>query len=426
MSEARTQWVALCDVNNFYVSCERVFNPALSRRPVVVLSNNDGCVVARSDEVKQLGIAMGVPVHQIKEEIRRHRIAVFSSNYRLYGDLSARVDDIIAGFSPEVENYSIDESFFSLPCPDASTGVEHSQALVRRVQKWLGLPVCVGIAPTKTLAKVANHYAKKLKVPGSVLALDKPLVIQNALKHLPVREIWGVGRRTAARLAELGIDTAWQLHEADGKWIRRHFSVVLERTVNELRGVPCAELEISPPARQQIICSRSLAEKTANARLLREALAYHTSRACVTLRQQGSEARCLTVFLKTNVFNPHEPQHCPSVSLNLPVHSAVTEEFQHLATRAFRRAYRSGFAYKKVGVIVSEIRPASGAQTDLFATGDDPRHRQRMRVLDAINQRYGKGTLRNATEGFDAGWSMRNNHLSPDYTTTWEGLMRVR
>jgi DNA polymerase V len=418
--------IALCDVNNFYVSCERLFNPALAQRPVVVLSNNDGCVVARSDEVKQLGIPMGVPVHQIKAEIRQHNIAVFSSNYRLYGDLSARVDDIIAGFSPEVENYSIDESFFSLRGFKPETHVNHCQRLVQRVQQWLGLPVCVGLAPTKTLAKVANHYAKKLKVPGRVLALDTPLVIQNALKPLPVTELWGVGRRIGTRLQAMGIDTAWQLHEADPKWIRRHFSVVLERTLTELRGTPCQELEIVPPAKQQIICSRSLAEKTGDARLLREALAYHTSRACVSLRQQGSEARGLTVFLKTNVFSETEPQHCPTVSVQLPTHSAVTEDFLHAASAAFRQAWRSGFAYKKVGVIVSDIRPASGAQADLFATADTPRRRQRMQVLDAINRRYGKGTLRCATEGFDAGWSMRNNHLSPDYTTAWNGLMRVR
>ncbi len=417
--------IALCDVNNFYVSCERVFNPALWHKPVIVLSNNDGCAIARSNEVKNLGIKMGAPLHQIQDLIKRHDIQVLSSNYTLYGDMSQRVDDVIAGFSDRVENYSIDESFIDFQGFARIDLTAHCQHMVQRIDRWLGLPVCVGLAPSKTLAKIANHFAKKLKVAGGVLCLRDEYPIRQALGKTPVGEVWGVGRRLSAQLNAMGIETALQLREADLKTLRKRFSVVLERTVLELRGVSCIEFDADPEKKKQIVCTRSFGQKTGEYQLLSEAIAYHVARGCVSLREQGSVARCITVGIKTNPFSRCDPQYTNSITIQLPQASDHTGHFHAAASQALKRIFKPGFRYKKVGIMLNDISDAGVVQADLF-DALPARNDALMQVLDGINGKFGKGTLRNAREGFSKRWVMRSDKKTPEYTTRWSDLIGTR
>jgi DNA polymerase V len=414
--------IALCDVNNFYVSCERVFNPSLHNRPVIVLSNNDGCAVARSDEVKALGIKMGAPLHTIADLVRGHNIAIFSSNYALYGDMSHRVDNIIARYSDQVENYSIDECFIGYKGFEHLNLIEYNQKLVKQILKWLGLPVCVGIAPSKTLAKVANHYAKKLKIPGSVLQLKDDLQIQSALKNLPVKEIWGVGSRTSDKLNAMGIFTALQLRNSNLKTMRSRFSVVMERIIMELRGVSCIAFDADPEKKKEIVCSRSFGEKTISKQTIADAIAYHVSRGCKTLRDQKSVAGAVTIGIRTNPFSSQDQQYARSITLNLPNPSNSTIDFIKAATYGLDKIFKEGIYYKKAGIMLSDFSDADFVQTDLFNPTPDVNHKL-MGVLDGINAKFGKGTLRSAREGFKKAWVMKSDKKSPEYTTKFDELI---
>lgn len=414
----------LIDVNNFYVSCERLFDLKLRDRPVVVLSNNDGCVVARSNESRALGIRTGSPVHQVRELIEAHDVAVRSSNYTLYNDLSHRVDELISHYCPDVENYSIDESFMHYNGFQRWDLVDHNQKMVRQIAQWLGLPVCVGLAPTKTLSKVANYWAKKLAVPGGVLQLEDDLPVQQALRHLPVAEVWGVGRRLARHLAAMGIRTAWDLRCADPAHLQERFSVVLARTVRELRGIPCLELEIEPPKKEQLICSRSFADKTNCKETIRSALAYHVARGARSLRRQESRAGRMRVWIQTNRFCERDAQHSPSMTAKFPEPVDCTQRLIAAASTVLDRIHREGYRYKKAGVVFTELADTAQQQASLFGE-TDTKSVQLMKTIDSVNDRYGKGTLRSATEGFDDKWAMRSEHRSRFYTSRWDQLMRV-
>jgi len=415
---------ALVDCNNFYASCEKLFDPKLASRPVVVLSNNDGCVVARSAEVKALGIPMGVPWFKIQKEARQYGIVAFSSNYALYADMSNRVVEVLGQFTPNLEVYSIDESFLDLTGFNRNL-VEYGLAIQQRIQQWLGLAVCVGIAPTKTLAKLANHCAKKA-LAGSAGVCDFSTMSESQFSRLiaglDVGEVWGVGRKIHARLAELGITTVQQLRDADPDMIRAKFSVVLERTVRELRGVSCLDLEEVAPDKQQIMCSRSFGQYVEERDKLEEVIASYVSRAAEKLRNQDSLAGALMVFIRTNPFNPREPQYHRSLTIPLPEATADTRVLINWALRVLGRIYRPGFAYQKAGVMLSELRPRTMAQTSLFSDPEDDRGRQLMATLDDINRRWGRGMLKTAAEGMDQTWQMKRERLSPEYTTDWEGL----
>ena len=415
--------IALCDVNNFYCSCERAFNPALWNKPIIVLSNNDGCAIARSNEVKNLGIKMGAPLHHIKDLIQEHDIQVFSSNYTLYGDMSQRVDDIIGLFSDQVENYSIDESFVNFKGFEHLNLTAHCQKMVKQIFQWLGLPVCVGLAPSKTLAKIANHYAKKLKVDGAVLTLDNDYQIKQALENLPVREVWGIGGRIAQHLNDIGIKTALQLREADLKSMRKRFSVVMERTILELRGVSSIEFDADPEKKKQIVCTRSFGEKVTDYRIISEALAYHVSRGCVTLRKQDSVAQCITIGIKTNPFSKQDKQYTNSITIQLPHASDDTGYFLAAATQGLKRIYKEGYHYKKVGIMLNDISDKGVVQPDLFDQLPI-RDGALMKTLDSINSKFGKGKLRSGREGFTKEWVMRSDRKSPQYTTNWNDLIR--
>ena len=394
---------ALVDCNNFYASCEKLFRPDLKDTPVVVLSNNDGCVVARSREAKLLGIKMGVPVFQIKAEMQRHGILAFSSNYALYADLSSRVMRTLEEMAPRVEVYSIDEAFLDLTGIESAISlVEFGQQVRERIGHWIGITVCVGIAPTKTLAKLANHAAKKY--PAT----------------------WGVGRRLSKRLNALGIATALDLANASPRAIRDQFSVVLERTVRELNGESCIELEEIPPTKKQIVCSRSFGAKVTHFELLREAVCEYATRATEKLRKEQQQAKVLTVFIRTSPFKDNEPQYSNSASGELLIPSCDTRDFIELANHLLKRIWKDGFRYAKAGVMLSDFYDPGMFQPGLF---DDVSTRsnsqQLMSVLDTINQ-SGAGKVFFAGQGTKKDWSMKREYLSPAYTTRWDQLPRVK
>ena len=421
---------ALVDCNNFYASCEKLFDPRLKGRPVVVLSNNDGCVVARSAEVKAMGIPMGVPWFQIQAEARKLGIVAFSSNYALYADMSNRVVEVLSGFAPSLEVYSIDESFLELSGIDKWPGglVAYGIEIRQRIADWLGLAVCVGIAPTKTLAKLANHCAKK-SLAGAAGVCDFTISTPEALSELfdriEVSEVWGVGRKISARLETMGIHTVRQLRDADAEMIRMRFSVVLERTVRELRGESCLDLEEVVPDKQQIISSRSFGALVYDLADLEEAVASYIAKAAEKLRAQDSLAGALQVYIRTNVFKPEVPQHQKGITLPLPEATSDTRVLTLWANRVLRRIYRPGFGYHKAGVMLLELSPRGNRQFALFDTQGGPgdaRSEKLMGALDGINQRYGRSTVRLAAEGIERSWQMRRGNLSPGYTTSWVGL----
>ena len=366
---------ALVDCNNFYCSCERVFNPELQNRPLVVLSNNDGCAVARSAEAKALGIKMGEPWFELKHLVKRHGLIGLSSNYTLYGDMSARVMQVLREFTPDVEVYSTDESFLRIERMQLlwpSHGAM-GQAIRQRVRQWTGIPVCIGIGPTKTLAKLANHIAKKN--PQFEGVFDMSTYPENAfstlLTKIAVGEGWDVGQRIAAKLDGMGIRTVADLREASSKAIRMHFSVVLERTVAELQGVSCLTLEEVAPPKKQIVSSKSFGQMVTSLDELGEALSTYVSRAAKKLRVQDSVCAALQVFVMTNRFRPEDPQYSNGIVIPLPNPSNDTIRLAAAALYGLKRIYRPGFWYKKCGVMLMDLSPATQRQQSLFSQVDD-------------------------------------------------------
>ncbi len=413
---------ALVDCNNFYASCERVFDPKLAGVPVVVLSNNDGCVVARSAEAKALGIPMGVPYFQIDKQLRQYGGKALSSNYALYGDMSSRVMAILGSFSPEIEVYSIDECFVGLDGLADQTAM--ARAMRKQVRAWTGLPVCVGIAGTKTLAKLANHCAKKRPEFEGVCNFFEVPNPDDLIGDLPVSEVWGIGRKITARLEAMGIATVRQLQLADEKDLRRQFSVVLERTVAELRGISCLDLEEVAPEKQQIMCSRSFGEMVHTLEGLEQAVSAYTGRAAEKLRRQGSLAGEIMVFIHTNRFREDDPQYARSLVVPLANPTADTLPLTRAALQGLRHIYRQGYDYKKAGVMLLDLCPADHVQPQLF-TDSEPNRAKLMQALDVINRRYGRGALRLASEGIRQDWRMRRERASPGYTTRWSDVIRV-
>jgi DNA polymerase V len=419
--------LALVDCNNFYVSCERVFRPDLIGKPVAVLSNNDGCIVARSQEVKDLGIKMGVPVFQVQALIQRHRIQLFSSNYTLYADMSARVMSILEEFAPNLEVYSIDEAFLDLTGVCDPDPIAYGQRIRKTVLRSTGIPVCVGMGPTKTLAKLANFAAKKWKQTGGVLDLSDPVRQEKLMRIVPVGEVWGIGSRTAARLNQLGIHTVWDLANQPADRIRDQFNVVVARTVMELNGIPCLELEEISPDKQQIVCSRSFSRRLTEYRELSEALAEFSSRAAEKLRYQNSVAGHISVFIRTNPFNPNEPQYQRATGLTLPSATQDTRVIVGTANRLLRELFREGYRYQKCGVQLSRIQPASiPDQMDLFdsVAFAHAESGKLMQALDRINRRFPKG-IGVAAAGFDQSWKPKAEQVSKRYTTNWRELVSV-
>lgn len=423
-SEAR---VALVDVNNFYVSCETVFNPRLAGKPVVVLSNNDGCVVARSPEAKALGIRMGHPWHFLQDLAKEHGVIAYSSNYALYADMSQRVMGILCDMASTQEIYSIDECFCDLT--GIGDPVAHGRTMRQRVLQWTGLRVCVGIASTKTRAKLANHIAKKHPQFGGVFDLDGLSVAEEAewLSTISVAEVWGIGGRMQQHLAAMGIETARDLQQADAGRLRQRFNVVVERITKELRGIGCLELELLAPPKQQIMASRSFGRPVTGQSELREAVLSYVSRAAEKLRQQESLAGVLQVFIRTNPFKPDMPQYANATTLRLPFATDDTLTLARFAGVAVTQLFRPGFVYKKAGVMLTELTPKAQRQATLFEDEGQLERRERLNgMLDAINRRFGSGSLALAGSGIRKGWRMNRANLSPCYTTRLEDLIEVR
>jgi DNA polymerase V len=414
---------SLIDCNNFYVSCERVFNPALEKKPVLVLSNNDGCVIARSNESKSLGIPMGVPVHQIKDIIERHQIICFSSNFALYGDLSNRVMHTIVDWLPDSEIYSVDEAFSRLDNMALKCPAQYCQDLRQAIYQHLGIPVSVGLAPTKVLAKLANYLAKKHTETG-VFYLHKPEVIERALKHVAASDIWGVGKKLGERLKTLHIHSAWDLRCCDPHEARKHCNISLQKIILELRGESCLDLE-KPAPPKSIRCSRSFREVVTSFTDLSEALSTYAANACSKARVHKLKPSVLTVFLNTNPFQKNKPQYSEASKLKLLVPSNDTREIISQATGLLREVFKKGVEYKKVGILLSHFEAQEGSQGDLFHFFDDEKSQLQMRTLDDINARFGKDALFIASQGGKKPWKIQRKQVSSRYTTHWDELVRV-
>ncbi|WP_080240017.1 Y-family DNA polymerase [Spirosoma rigui] len=424
---------ALVDANNMYVSCERSFNPGLNGKPVVVLSNNDGCVVARSDEAKALGIKMGVPFFQLEPLRQAHELTVFSSNYTLYGDMSARLMGILNRFVENVEVYSIDEAFLQV---NGYEGVyaayrDLGEAIRSTVAQWLRIPVCIGFGPTKTLAKVANRIAKQNPELGGICVLDTTEAIDRALADFPVGELWGVGRRYASRLIRHAIRTAAHLRDAPDDWINQHMTVNGLRLAYELRGVPCRMLAVDMPPKKSICAAPSFGRPVSDLPTMVQALTTHLGRACEKLRRQGSLCGTITVFIHTNRFRrtpgngqPARPYY-NSCSVEVPHPTGSTIELLAYAESVLRSIFKFGYAYQKVGVILSNLLPADYRQAGVFVAGPDERLIRLAGVMDSLNNRYGRDRVRLANQGFDPDWGHRQDWLSPRYTTNWKEIMPV-
>ncbi len=418
------QQLALVDCNNFYVSCERVFRPDLAKVPIVVLSNNDGCVVSRSNEAKALGIRMGQPWFECKALAEEHGILAMSSNYALYADLSNRVMNILSDYGPQHEVYSIDESFVDL------TGIpklrELSYAMRQRVTMWTGIPVCVGIGPTKTLAKLANHVAKKHPRSRGVFNYNALTDDQKTrlLLHISAEEVWGVGRKLTEKLARHGVHNVDDLRRAHVPTLRAEFGVVMEKIQRELQEIPCIELLEVQPDRQQIISSRSFGKMVTELPMLQDALSTFVANACAKLRAQGSHASVIQVFLQTNRFRKDLPQYMPSLAVPLPNPTNDSLEVNRWASYLCERMFKPEYQYKKAGIMLSEISPVTHRQGDLLEPETTSNSRL-MLALDSLNQRYGRGTVKVSTQGAFKDWQMRQERRSPNYTTDWDEVPSV-
>lgn len=418
---------ALADVNSFYASCETVFRPDLKGRPVVVLSNNDGCVIARSAEAKKLGVKMGDPFFKMRALFEQHKIVTFSSNYALYADMSTRVMTVLEEMSPAVEIYSIDEAFMNLQGVSNCKDLEEFGREVRaKVLQWTGLTVGVGIAPTKTLAKLANYSAKKWTKTGGVVDLSLAARQRKLMALVEVGEVWGVGRRISKKLNDMGIKTALQLADTPTPLIRKHFNIVLERTVRELRGEPCLELEEFAPTKQQIVCSRSFGDRVSEYDLMREAICSHAVRAAEKLRGEHQYCRHISAFIKTSPFAVNEVYYGKTAGTKLQIPTQDSRDIVAAATKCLDAIWQDGHRFQKCGVMLGDFYSQGVAQLGLFDEYQ-PRSNseQLMAVLDGINH-SGKGRVWFAGQGVQKSWEMKRQMLSPAYTTRFSELMRVK
>lgn len=419
------QVFALIDCNSFYASCERVFRPDLAKTPIVVLSNNDGCVIARSYDAKPF-VKMGEPFFQARDKLRRHGIVAFSSNYALYGDMSERVMSLIEAMVPAAEVYSIDESFADL------TGIpgnltQFGRDMRTKILRCTGIPVGVGIAKTKTLAKLANHTAKRLQAEtGGVVDICDSFKRDWVLRNTEVKEVWGIGKRMTAHLEAMGIRTAMDLAKADPWTLRQKFSVVVEKTARELAGTSCLELEDADPPKQEICCSRMFGKRLTEIVPIKQAVATYTGRAAEKLRAQGSVCKRIRVSIRTGMFNPDEARYAQGALVELPYPTTDTLLLTRAATEAVARIYRPGFRYSKAEVLLLDLRQPGEFSDDLFAVTQPVASDRLMSVLDEINGKYGRGTMHAATVPRTPDWGMRRDMMSRSYTTRIEDLWRVR
>ena len=417
--------IALVDCNNFYVSCERLFNPMLEGKPVIVLSNNDGCAVARSEEAKAIGIKMGAPLFMIEALVREHKVAVFSSNYTLYGDLSSRVMATLANFAPQLEVYSIDEAFLDMNDMKMLDLLKIGTTIRQKVKQDIGIPVCVGIAPTKTLAKMANRYAKKKLRDTGVFYAYNETMIDELLRYTEVADIWGVGRQYASLLKTNGFKTAYDLKHAPDEWIRKNMTVQGERLLNELRGIPSKEWEFEPKRKKNICTSRSFGKLLTDQRSIREAVSNHTASCALKLRNEKSCASAILVFIHTNPHKASEPQYSRSVTVQLETATNDTSILIKHAIMGLDIIFKAGYRYMKCGVIVLDLVPDNTVQLSLFVGAVDSKKKKMLQTLDQVNKNFGKDTLRFAVQGYQKEYRLKSAHLSKHYTTDINEVLEI-
>ena len=416
--------IALIDCNSFYASCERIFNPKLIGKPIVVLSNNDGCVITRSLEAKELGIKMGEPYFKAKNIIEKNKVKVFSSNYSLYGDISQRVMEILAKFSSEVEIYSIDEAFLNL---NGFTNYElntYCQYIRNRIKKWVGIPVSVGVAPTKTLAKIANHLAKKNKEYKGVCILKEWPEIKIGLKNTYIEDVWGIGRQLSKFLKNYKVSSAHDFIKIDRRWVRKNIGVVGEKIYLELCGISCLEIDLVPSNKKSCCVSRSFSRPVQKIVEIEEAISNYASRVAEKIREEGLVAESMNVFVLTNYFNKREKQYSNSIKLQLSYPTNNSIKITKKAIKGIRQIYRNGYSYKKVGVILNGLSKAS--VTKGLLDYDREISDSLMKTMDTINTRYGSSTLKLAAEGIEKKWKIKRMKISPCYTTRFEEILRVK
>jgi len=415
--------IALADCNNFYASCERVFNPGLKTKPIVVLSNNDGCIIARSNEAKVLGIKMGVPVFQVRDIIDNNNVYVFSTNFALYGDMSSRVMSLLSDISPEIEIYSIDEAFMNF------TGVKDSVHLASRIKsvvtKSTGIPISIGIAATKTLSKVANYFAKKQTANG-VYALTEQQQIVQALKELPVSKLWGVGSRHLRMLNSYGINTAYDFIQLNEEWVLEKMTIMGLRMQRELKGDPCFGIDAYPSRKKNIRTSRSFGVKVKSLQTIQESIIAHAARCAEKLRIENSCARYVSVILRTNPFSKSQDYYYGYKSINLEIPTNDSMEIVNAAKILLGSIYKEGLIYTKSGVIVGDTVPADQVQLNLFYSEQGKEKRKNLyKSVDFINQTMGRDKIQLLGQGIAKKWKLKQENLSPCYTTRWTDLLRV-
>ena len=414
--------IALADCNNFYASCERVFNPTLKNKPVVVLSNNDGCIIARSNESKQLGIKMGEPVFKAREIIDKHNVNVFSTNFALYGDMSKRVMTLLASLSPEIEIYSIDEAFMNLA--GIKKCFEIGLHMRDTVKKHTGIPISIGIASTKTLAKVANHCAKRFTKKG-VYVLKRKDHISEILKSMPVSKLWGVGSRYSRMLRSYGVDNAHEFVSLDEKWVLEKMTVMGLRIQRELKGESCISMDINPSPKKNICTSRSFGTKVRDFQSLKESISSHAARCAEKLRSEKGCARYVSVVIKTNPFSDSD-YYCGYKSSSFDVPTNDTLDIINAAENILRSIYKKGLEYKKSGVIVGDIIPQNQVQLNLFDMDEKRIKRKKLdSTVDIINQAMGRSTIHIGSQGIAKNWQLKREKLSPCYTTKWDDLLTI-
>lgn len=424
-------YFALVDCNSFYASCERAFRPDLEAKPIVVLSNNDGCIVAGSKEAKALDITIGEPLFKSRAIIRKHDIAVFSSNYQLYGDLSERVMNTLRQFVPEIELYSIDEAFIKLDFfeKDEAEIVRFCIDLRAKILNWTGIPVSIGIGTSKTLAKLANHIAKK-KMDSNVFIFEASQSYNNLLESISVSKVWGVGAGIKKRLLKNGITTVYELTQQSEKWMRKEFGVIGERMLRELKGSPCYEMEDPDATRKHLLVSRSFGRNVYEVEELKEAISVYTSRLGEKLRQHNCRARAITVFIKANKYKlkSTDRRYYFSKSIELPIPSAHTNYLIHYALPIVDQLFIKGTEYKKAGIIAGDLCPENQIQTNLFEQNNLEKEQKLsslMKAIDQINQKNGRNTVQISSSGLDQRWKMLSELRSPCYTTNWNELLEV-
>ena len=418
------QSIALIDCNNFYASCERIFNPKLIGKPIVVLSNNDGCIIARSKEAKKLGIKMGEPYFKARNIIEKNKVEVFSSNYSLYGDISQRVMETLSSFSSEVEIYSIDEAFLGLNGFENYELQTYCNHIRQTINKWVGIPVSIGVGPTKTLSKIANNLAKKNSNYKGVCILENKIEIKKALQQTSIEDVWGIGRRLSIFLKKYNINTAHHFSEMDRGWVRKNMGVVGEKTYLELNGVSCLDLDLVPSDKQSCCVSRSFSRPIEKLFDLEESISTYGSRVSEKIREEGLVAESMSIFVLTNHFNRREKQYSNSIKLHLPFPTNNSIKIVKRSLEGIRKIYRPGYKYKKAGIILYGLSRQN--VTKGLLDYDREASDSIMQTIDKINNRYGGETIKIASEGIKKIWRMKRENVSPCYTTRFDELVEVK